>query len=184
MEYRTPDGLTTARATREVTVSGGVYGSPQLLMLSGLGPAAHLKQHGIAVIKDMPGVGSHLHDHFNTYVAYRCAQPVTMNDLVNSLPHRILAGAQYALGRTGPLASMGLYVGALVRSDRRLERPDLQINIFPWAIKDRNRFGGVPQPFSAFALSPGHLRPHGPGTLRVKSAGPLAAPRIPLYVLR
>ena len=62
-----------------------------------------------------------------------------MNDLVNSLPRRILAGMQYAFGRTGPLASMGLYVGALVRSDKRLERPDLQINMFAWAIKERNR---------------------------------------------
>ena len=139
VEYRTPDGLKTARANREVIVSGGVYGSPQLLMLSGVGPAEHLNKHGIAVIKDMPGVGSNLHDHFNTYVAYKCAQPVTMNDLVNSLPRRILAGMQYAFGRTGPLASMGLYVGALVRSDRRLERPDLQINMFAWAIKERNR---------------------------------------------
>jgi choline dehydrogenase len=188
VEYRTLGsmgaGLTTARATREVIVSGGVYGSPQLLMLSGLGPAAHLKQHGIAVIKDMPGVGSHLHDHFNTYVAYRCAQPVTMNDLINSLPRRILAGAQYALGRTGPLASMGLYVGALVRSDRRLERPDLQINMFAWAIKDRNRFGVVPQPFSAFGLSPVHLRPDGRGTVRLKSADPLAAPEIRFNFLK
>jgi choline dehydrogenase len=184
VEYRTPDGLTTARATREVIVSGGVYGSPQLLMLSGLGPAAHLKQHGIAVVKDMPGVGSHLHDHFNTYVAYRCAQPVTMNDLVNSLPRRILAGAQYALGRTGPLASMGLFVGALVRSDRRLERPDLQINMFAWAIKDRNRNGVVPQPFSAFGLSPVHLRPDGRGTVRLKSPDPLAAPEIRFNFLK
>jgi choline dehydrogenase len=188
VEYRTPGsmgaGLTTARATREVVVSGGVYGSPQLLMLSGLGPAAHLKQHGIAVIKDMPGVGAHLHDHFNTYVAYRCAQPVTMNDLVNSLPRRILAGAQYALGRTGPLASMGLYVGALVRSDRRLERPDLQINMFAWAIKERNRFGVVPQPFSAFGLSPVHLRPDGRGTVRLKSADPLDAPEIRFNFLK
>ena len=174
----------TARATREVIVSGGVYGSPQLLMLSGLGPAAHLQQHGIAVIRDMPGVGSHLHDHFNTYVAYRCAQPVTMNDLVLSLPRRILAGAQYALGRTGPLASMGLYVGALVRSDKRLERPDLQINMFAWAIKDRDRNGVVPQPFSAFGLSPVHLRPDGRGTVRLKSPDPLAAPEIRFNFLK
>ena len=61
VEYRTPDGLQTARANREVIVSGGVYGSPQLLMLSGVGPAEHLNKHGIAVIKDMPGVGSNLH---------------------------------------------------------------------------------------------------------------------------
>ena len=184
VEYRTPDGLQTARVRHEVIVSGGVYGSPQLLMLSGLGPAEHLSKHGIEVIKDMPGVGSHLHDHFNTYVAYKCAQPVTMNDLVNSLPRRIMAGMQYAFGRTGPLASMGLYVGALVRSDKRLERPDLQINMFAWAIKERNRHGVTPQPFSAFGLSPVHLRPDGRGTVRLKSADPLAAPEIRFNFLK
>ncbi len=184
VEYRTPEGLLTARAEREVIVSGGVYGSPQLLMLSGLGPAAHLQQHGIKVIKDMPGVGSHLHDHFNTYVAYKCAQPVTMNDLANSLPRRVMAAAQYALGRTGPLASMGLFVGALVRSDKRLERPDLQINMFAWAVKERNRHGVVAQPFSAFGLSPVHLRPDGRGTVRLKSADPMAAPEIRFNFLK
>src|SRR5262249_10686470 len=100
VEYRTRAGLAQARVRREVIVPGGVYGSPQLLMLSGLGPAEHLQKFGIPVVRDMPGVGSHLHDHFNTYVAYRCAQPVTMNDLVLSLPRRLLAGAQYALART------------------------------------------------------------------------------------
>ncbi len=184
VEYRTPAGLQVAKARREVIVSGGVYGSPQLLMLSGLGPAAHLQQHGIAVVKDMPGVGSHLHDHFNTYIAYKCSQPVTMNDLANSLPRRILAGMMYAFGRTGPLASMGLFVGAMVRSDKRFERPDLQINMFAWAIKERNRHGVVAQPFSAFGLSPVHLRPDGRGTVRLKSADPLAAPEIRFNFLK
>ena len=184
VEYRTPAGLVRARATREVIVSGGVYGSPQLLMLSGLGPAAHLQQHGVAVIRDMPGVGSHLHDHFNTYVAYRCTQPVTMNDLAISLPRRLMAAAQYALGRTGPLAAMGLFVGALVRSDKRLERPDLQINMFAWATKERTRAGVVPQPFSSFGLSPVHLRPDGRGTVRLKSADPLAPPEIRFNFLK
>ncbi len=184
VEYRTPAGLTTARASREVIVSGGVYGSPQLLMLSGLGPAAHLRDHGIAVVRDMPGVGSHLHDHFNTYVTYRCSQPVTMNDLMLSLPRRVMAAAQYALGQTGPLASMGLFVGAMVRSDRRFERPDLQINMFAWAIKGRDRHGVIPQPFSAFGLSPVHLRPDGRGTVRLRSADPLAAPEIRFNFLK
>lgn len=184
VEYRTPDGTRTARARREVIVSGGVYGSPQLLMLSGIGPAEHLKKVGIEVVRDMPGVGSNLHDHFNTYVAYKCSQPVTMNDLVNSLPRRIWAGMQYALGRTGPLASMGLYVGAFVRSDRRFERPDLQINMFAWAIKTRDRNGVVAQPFSAFGLSPVHLRPDGRGTVRLKSPDPLAAPEIRFNFLK
>jgi choline dehydrogenase len=107
-----------------------------------------------------------------------------MNDLVNSFPRRILAGMQYAFGRTGPLASMGLYVGALVRSDKRLERPDLQINMFAWAIKERNRHGVVAQPFSAFGLSPVHLRPDGRGTVRLKSADPLAAPEIRFNFLK
>src|SRR3954452_23520764 len=184
VEYRTPDGLFTARCRGEVIVSGGVYGSPQLLQLSGLGPADHLAQLGIAVVRDMPGVGAHLHDHFNTYVAFRCAQPVTMNDLVLSLPRRIMAGMQYAFGRTGPLASMGLYVGAMVRSDRRLERPDLQINMFAWAIATRDRNGVVPQPFSAFGLSPVHLTPDGRGTVRLKPADPLAAPEIRFNFLK
>jgi choline dehydrogenase len=184
VEYCSPAGLIKARARREVIVSGGVYGSPQLLMLSGLGPAPHLKQFGIPVVRDMPGVGSHLHDHFNTYVAYRCAQPVTMNDLAISLPRRLLAGMQYALARTGPLASMGLFVGALIRSDKRLERPDLQINMFAWAVKDRSRHGVVPQPFSAFGLSPVHLRPDGRGTVRLKSPDPMAAPEIRFNFLK
>lgn len=184
IEYRARDRIVGARATREVIVSGGVYGSPQLLMLSGLGPAAHLKQHGIDVVRDMPGVGSHLHDHFNTYVAFRCTQPVTMNDLAMSLPRRLVAAAQYALGRTGPLASMGLFVGAMVRSDKRLERPDLQINMFAWAIKDRNRHGVIPQPFSAFGLSPVHLTPSGRGTVRLKSPDPMTAPEIRFNFLK
>jgi choline dehydrogenase len=184
VEYSTPAGLKRARAAREVIVSGGVYGSPQLLMLSGLGPAEHLKQHGIAVVKDVPGVGSNLHDHFNTYVAYKCAQPVTMNDLINSVPRQIWAGMRYAFGRTGPLASMGLYVGAFTRSDNRLERPDLQINMFAWAIKTRDRHGVVPQPFSAFGLSPVHLTPEGRGTVRLKSADPQAPPEIRFNFLK
>lgn len=184
VEYRTAAGLQTARATREVIVSGGVYGSPQLLMLSGLGPAAHLQQLGITVVKDMPGVGSHLHDHFNTYVAYRCSQPVTMNDIAISVPRQILAGMRYVFGRTGPLASMGLYVGAFMRSDKRLERPDLQINMFAWAVKERTRAGVIPQPFSAFSLSPVHLKPDGRGTVRLKSPDPLAAPEIRFNFLK
>ena len=184
IEYNTPYGPVRAKATREIVVSGGVYGSPQLLLLSGLGPAAHLKEHGIEVVCDLPGVGSNLHDHFNSYIAYRCTRPETMNDLANSLPRRLLAGMQYVFGRTGPLASMGLFVGALVRSDKRLERPDLQINMFAWAIKTRDRNGVQPQPFSAFGLSPVHLTPEGRGTVRLKSPDPMAAPEIRFNFLK
>jgi choline dehydrogenase len=184
VEYLRNGRKVTARAGREVIVSGGVYGSPQLLMLSGLGPAQHLKQLGVNVVRDMPGVGSHLHDHFNTYVAYRCSQKVTMNDIAISLPRRVMAAAQYAFGRTGPLASMGLFAGAFVRSDKRLERPDLQINMFAWAVQKRDREGVVPQPFSAFGLSPVHLKPEGRGTVRLRSPDPLVAPEIKFNFLK
>ena len=184
VEYRQKGALRTARARREVVVSGGVYGSPQLLLLSGIGPADHLRDRGVPVLHDLPGVGANLHDHFNTYVSFRCAKPVTMNDLALSLPKRLAAAAQYAIGRTGPLASMGLFVGAMVRSDPRFEWPDLQINMFAWSTKERLRTGIVPHPFSAFSISPVHLRPDGRGTVRLKSPDPLAAPEIRFNFLK
>ena len=84
VEFHTPQGRETARARGEIIVSGGAYGSPQLLLLSGLGPAEHLQDMGIAVVRDMPAVGSNLHDHFNSYVAWRCSKAITLNDLENS----------------------------------------------------------------------------------------------------
>jgi len=108
IEFRTPQGLQTARCRREIVVSGGVYGSPQLLMLSGLGPAQHLQDMGIAVLRDIPAVGSNLHDHFNSYVAWRCSKAITLNDLENSRLRKLAAGVRYALFRSGPMASNGI----------------------------------------------------------------------------
>src|SRR6185437_10099409 len=183
VEYRTPAGLRTARARREVVVSGGAFGSPQLLQLSGLGPAELLQELGIPVVRDMPGVGAHLQDHFNTYLVYRCSA-ATLNDLAASLPRRIAAAAQYALMRSGPLTTTGVHVGAFIRSDRRLERPDLQINMSAWSTEARVRTGIKPHPFSAFTISPVHLRPEGRGTVRLKSPDPLAPPAIRFNFLR
>ncbi|HEX5452353.1 MAG TPA: GMC family oxidoreductase N-terminal domain-containing protein [Stellaceae bacterium] len=178
VEYRAPDGLRTARCRGEVIVSGGVYGSPQLLQLSGLGPAALLQELGIPVARDMPGVGAHLHDHFNTYLVWRCTRPVTVNDLAASGTRKLIAGAQYFLTRSGHLSNAGIYAGAFVKSDPRLEQPDLQINMFGWSALERLRTGIRPHPFSAFTLSPVHLRPEGRGTVRIKSADPTVPPRI------
>jgi len=178
VEYRTPQGLVTARCRGEIIVSGGVYGSPQLLQLSGLGPAAVLKQYGVPVVRDMPGVGAHLHDHFNTYLVWRCSQPVTINDLAMSTVEKLKAGVQYALTRSGHLSNAGIYAGAFVKSDPRLEQPDLQINMFGWSAYERLRTGIKPHPFSAFTMSPVHLRPEGRGTVRIKSSDPLAPPAI------
>jgi choline dehydrogenase len=178
VEYRTPHGTKTARARGEIVVSGGVYGSPQLLQLSGLGPGALLREYGIPVVRDMEGVGKHLHDHFNTYLVWRCAQKVTLNDLAASAWMKLASGVQYVLTRSGHLSNAGIYAGAFVKSDPRLEQPDLQINMFGWSAYERLRTGIKPHPFSAFTLSPVHLRPEGRGTVTIKSPDPLAPPAI------
>ena len=184
VEYRSPQGLRTARASGEVIVSGGAYGSPQLLLLSGIGPAQHLQDMGLEVLHDLPGVGSNLHDHFNTYCTWRISRSISLNELHHSIPRQVVAGLQYALYRGGPMSGNGLYVGALVRSDESLERPDLQLNISAWSTIDRTRDGIISHPFPGFAISPVHLRPEGRGTVRLKSPDPLAAPEIRFNFLR
>jgi choline dehydrogenase len=184
VEYLTPRGLQTARAAREVVVAGGTYGSPQLLQLSGLGPAGLLNDMSIPVVLDMPAVGANLHDHFNTYLVFRCSSPVTINDLALSLPRRLWAGAQYFLFRRGPLANNNVYAGAFVRSDPLLERPDLQLNMWAWAAAERTARGIKPHPFSAFTLSPVHLRPEGRGEVRIKNPDPLKQPAVRFNFLK
>jgi choline dehydrogenase len=178
VEYQTPEGRKTAYAKGEIVASGGVYGSPQLLQLSGVGPGELLQEFGVPVVRDMEGVGKHLHDHFNTYLVWRCSQKVTLNDLAASPFRKLTQGVQYIFTRSGQLANAGIYAGAFVKSDPRLEQPDLQINMFGWSAFKRLRTGIKPHPFSAFTFSPVHLRPEGRGTVRLKSADPLAAPAI------
>jgi choline dehydrogenase len=184
VEYRTPQGPRIAHARGEVIVSGGAYGSPQLLLLSGVGPAQHLQEMGIAVIRDMPAVGSNLHDHFNSYVSWRCSKAITLNDLENSALRKLSAGVRYALFRSGPMASNGIHAGLFTRSDPRLERPDIQVNLFEWSTLERNKDRVVPHPFPGFTMSPVHLRPDGRGTVRLASPDPLAPPRILFDFLR
>ena len=184
VEYHTGDGRRTAHAGGEVIVSGGTYGSPQLLLLSGLGPAQHLQDMGIAVIRDMPAVGANLHDHFNSYVSWRCPKAITLNDLENSAWRKLTAGVRYFLFRSGPMASNGIHAGLFTRSDPRFERPDIQINIFEWSTVRRDKDRVVPHPFPGFTMSPVHLRPDGRGTVRLASPDPLASPAILFDYLR
>ena len=184
IEYQSPAGPRIARARREIVLSGGAFGSPQLLQLSGIGPGDLLQEMGIVVHRDLPGVGAHLRDHFNTYLSFRCAKPVTINDLAISLPRRLVAGAHYALLRKGPLTNSAICAGAFLRSDPRLEQPDVQINMFSWSAQTRTVDGVIPHPFSAFTFSPVHLRPDCDGSVRIKSSDPLAAPAIRYAFLR
>ena len=184
VEYQSPAGRRIARCSGEVIVSGGAYGSPQLLQLAGLGPAEHLQAMGVPVIRDMAAVGSNLHDHFNTYLSWRCAKAVTLNDLENSWPRKILSAVQYGLFRSGPMASNGIHAGLFARSDPRLERPDLQINLLEWSTIERTKDRIIPHPFPGFTLSPVHLAPDGRGTVRLGSSDPLAPPAILFDFLR
>nr|WP_294514256.1 choline dehydrogenase [uncultured Rhodopila sp.] len=184
VQFRTRKGSAVAYAGREVIVSGGVYGSPQLLQLSGIGPPAHLTDIGIDVVHDAPGVGSNLQDHFNTFCTYRISKNLSLNALHYSLPHRLAAAAQYGLFRSGPMSGNGMYVGALVRSDKRLDRPDLQLNISAWSTVDRTAKGVISHPFPGISISPVHLAPEARGTVRLRNADPLAAPEIRFNFLR
>jgi len=184
VEYQTAAGRMVGKARLEVIVSGGAYGSPHLLLLSGLGPAQHLQDMGIDVIRDMPAVGSNLHDHFNTTASWRCSKPITLNDLQNSALRKVLAGIRYGLFRSGPMAGNGVTAGAFTRSDARLERPDIQVNLFEWSTKERSRDAVTPHPFPGFTLTPVHLRPDGRGTVRLGSPDPFAWPAVLFDYLR
>jgi len=184
VEYQTAAGRQVSLARSEVIVSGGTYGSPQLLLLSGLGPAHHLQDMGIEVVRDMPAVGSNLHDHFNTVASWRCSKPITLNDLQNSAFRKALAGIRYGLFRSGPMASNGITAGLFTRSDARLERPDIQVNLFEWSTKERSRDAVTPHDFPGFTLSPVHLRTDGRGTVRLGSPDPFAWPAVLFDYLR
>jgi choline dehydrogenase-like flavoprotein len=173
-----------ARASGEIVVCGGVYGSPQLLQLSGFGPGDLLQQNGVPVVRDMPAVGADLQDHFYVRLTFRCTKPVTLNDIANSPVRKLLAGMQYVFFKSGPLTSNGICAGAFARSDQRLERPDLQFNFSVWSFAERNRIGAVPHPFSGFTISTVHLRPDARGTVQIKSPDPTAAPAIRFNFLK
>ena len=170
----------TARARKEMIVSSGAYGSPQLLQLSGVGPAELLKQHGISVVLDAPGVGNDLQDHMQVRIVMRCKQKVTLNDVMNNPLRQMMAGAQYAALRKGPLTIAAGTSGAFFKTDPRLASPDIQIHFLPFST---DKMGEKLHSYSAFSASVCQLRPESRGTLRIKSADPSAAPEIRINYL-
>ena len=178
VEFRTSRGMEIARARGEVIVSGGVYGSPQLLLLSGIGPGDHLNEMGIEVTHDLAPVGANLHDHFNSYVAWRSTKTGTFNELHRSPLRKLAAGARYLVGRDGPMTAIATHAGILTRTDPRFDRPDLQINTYLWSIETRDRTGMHPHKWPGFSMSPVHLRPEGRGLVSLASRDPFAPPRI------
>src|SRR3984957_4932150 len=180
VEYRQGNALRTARARKEILVSGGAFNSPQLLQLSGVGPAELLRKHNIDVVLDMPGVGNDLQDHMQVRVVMRCAQKVTLNDIVNHPVLRVLAGARYAAFRKGPLTIAAGTSGAFFKTNPRLATPDIQVHFLPFST---DRMGEKLHSFSAFSASVCQLRPESRGSLRIRSADPAVPPEIRINYL-
>ncbi len=180
VEYR--QGLTThtAHANAEVIVSGGAFNSPQLLQLSGLGPAKILRELGIGVVADMPGVGADLQDHLQIRMLYRCTEPITMNDVINHWRHRYATGLRYLLSRKGLLTIGAGYAGAFLRTRPDLATPDVQ---FHFLIFSADAAGATLHPFPGFMASVCQLRPDSRGFVRIKSSDPSVPPAIqPRYL--
>jgi choline dehydrogenase len=181
VEYGNAAGaVRTARARKEILVSGGAYNSPQLLQLSGIGPADLLRAHGIGVVLDAPGVGNDLQDHMQVRMVMRCAKSVTLNDVVNSPVRQIWAGLQYAALRKGPLTIAAGTAGAFFKTNPRLATPDIQIHFLPFST---DKMGEKLHPYSAFSASVCQLRPESRGSLRIRSADPTLAPEIRINYL-
>jgi choline dehydrogenase len=180
VEYRQNGALRTATARKEVLVSGGAYNSPQLLQLSGVGPAELLKQHGIDVVLDAPGVGNDLQDHLQVRIVMRCTRSITLNDILNHPVRRVMAGARYAAFRTGPLTIAAGTSGAFFKTNPRLASPDVQIHFLPFST---DKMGEKMHPFSGFSASVCQLRPESRGSLRIKSADPSVPPAIRINYL-
>jgi choline dehydrogenase len=180
VEYRQDGVSRKARAHKEVLLSSGAYNSPQLLQLSGVGPADLLKRHGIDVVLDAPGVGNDLQDHMQVRIVMRCAQKITLNDIVNHPVRRVWAGVQYAASRRGALTIAAGTAGAFFRTSPRLASPDVQIHFIPFST---DKMGENLHSFSGFTAHVCQLRPESRGTLRIRSADPSAPPEIRINYL-
>jgi len=159
------------RATREVVLCGGAINSPQLLMLSGVGPGAHLAEHGIEIRHELAGVGQNLQDHYQTRFAYRCTEANTVNDIMMSPLKMAQVGLQFMLTRGGPLSVSAGQIGVFARSRPELELPDIQ---FHFIVFSADRPAEGLHKFSGFTQNVCQLRPESRGEIRLKSADPKA----------
>jgi choline dehydrogenase-like flavoprotein len=180
VEYRQGDQTRTAYANGEVILAAGAFNSPQLLQLSGLGPAQLLKSFGIDVVADLPGVGADLQDHLQVRMQYRCTEPITMNDVINSWRHSLGAGLRYVLARKGLLTIGAGYAGGFFRASPTAATPDVQVHFIIFSAETA---GARLHPFPGFIASVCQLRPESRGFVRIKSADPRQPPAIqPRYL--
>ena len=165
----------SARCRGEVILSAGSIGSAQLLLLSGIGPAAHLREHGIDVVADRPGVGMNLQDHLQLRLIYKVDGIVTLNERYHSRFGFAGMLAEYALFRRGPLTMAPSQLGLFTRSDGDQARANLQYHVQPLSL---DRFGEPLHKFPAFTASVCNVQPTSRGFVRLRSREPGDAPAI------
>ena len=162
------------RAEAEVIIAASSINSPKLLMLSGIGPASHLAEHGIEVIADRPGVGQNLQDHLEVYMQYAAKKPITLYRYWNLVWKGIL-GAQWLFTKTGLGASNQFESAAFIRSRAGVEYPDIQYHFLPMAVRYDGKAAAEGHGFQAHT---GPMRSSSRGEITLKSADPNEAPRI------
>jgi len=173
----TPHGTETVTLAPggELLLAAGAIGTPQILQLSGLGPAALLQQQGIALQQDLPGVGANLQDHLQIRAVFKVQGAKTLNTLAGSLWGKAKIGLEYALKRSGPMSMAPSQLGAFARSGPDKAWPDLQYHVQPLSLE---AFGEPLHGFNAFTASVCNLNPTSRGSVRIRSADPAVAPAI------
>lgn len=167
-------GLKTVRAKKEVILASSSINSPKLLMLSGIGPAAHLTAHGIQIVADRPGVGQNLQDHLEVYIQMAASQPVSLFKYWNLLG-KARVGLQWALTRSGPGASNQFESAGFIRSAAGVEYPDLQFHFLPIAVRYDGQAASEGHGFQAHI---GPMRSPSRGAVTLRSAKPEDSPKI------
>jgi len=163
------------RAKGEVILSAGSIGSPQILQLSGVGPAEWLHEFGITIVADRPGIGRNLQDHLQQRAIYRVHGIKTLNETYHSLIGRALMGLEYAVFRHGPLTMAPSQLGIFTTSSLDFDRPNIQFHVQPLSL---DKFGDPLHRFPAITVAACNLRPTSRGTVRLRSADPSAKPVI------
>jgi choline dehydrogenase len=167
-------GVEVIGASKEVVLAASSLNSPKILMLSGIGPAAHLAGHGIDVVADRPGVGSNLQDHLEVYMQFASAQPITLYKHWNLLG-KALIGAQWLFTKRGLGASNQFEACGFIRSRKGVEYPDIQYHFLPIAVRYD---GSVSAEGHGFQVHTGPMRSPSRGTVRLRSANPEDKPLI------
>ena len=158
--------LVTATATREVALSAGSIGSAQILQLSGIGAANSLKQNGVKVMHDLPGVGANLQDHLQIRSVYKVKHAKTLNTLANSWWGKAKIGLEYAMSRSGPMSMAPSQLGAFTKSDPAREWANIQYHVQPLSL---DAFGEPLHKFPAITASVCNLNPSSRGSVTLKS---------------